>query len=436
MDLCSKRRATALTAAAALASLLALHTSDPCAANGYGTKAKGMAGAGIALPQDATAARLNPAGMAFVSKRFDLSMAAFNADQSYTVSGVPSKGQGTFGLFPETVKSGLGSAVVPTIGLNWSLGERRSLGVTVYGLGGMNTSYPGSAGGGLGTFLAGPAGVSIEQLFVLPTYAARLGDASSWGVSAVLVSQRFKATGLGNMAPFVSDQVPDNLSDRGYDGSFGVGAKVGLQGKVLPRLTGAVSYQTQVHMSRFKKYSDLFVGHGAYDTPPTAMAGLAWEVTPASRLVFDVENVRYSRIPTLSNPFSNLAQGVATQDPSMLLGGANGPGFGWRDVTTCKLGWQWQSSRAWTWRAGVSYGRQPIRSSEMMMNMLAPGVQEWRMTTGLTRQLGEKNELNLSLMFAPAKAVRGPNPLENPGQQSIELKSRQIEVEASWARKF
>ncbi len=39
--------------------------------HGYGLKAKGMAGVGIALPQDALAAATNPAGMVAVGSRID-----------------------------------------------------------------------------------------------------------------------------------------------------------------------------------------------------------------------------------------------------------------------------------------------------------------------------------------------------------------------------
>jgi long-chain fatty acid transport protein len=56
---------------AVLAPGLALATNGYLA-HGYGVKAQGLAGAGIALPQDALAAATNPAGTAFVGERADI----------------------------------------------------------------------------------------------------------------------------------------------------------------------------------------------------------------------------------------------------------------------------------------------------------------------------------------------------------------------------
>src|SRR3989344_5652211 len=46
-------------------------------AHGYGTRAQGMAGAGVALPQDALAAATHPAGMVLVGNRIDVGMMLF-----------------------------------------------------------------------------------------------------------------------------------------------------------------------------------------------------------------------------------------------------------------------------------------------------------------------------------------------------------------------
>lgn len=47
-------------------------------ADGYGTKNKGMVGAGVALPQDAMSAATNPAGMVMVGERMDVGAAIFS----------------------------------------------------------------------------------------------------------------------------------------------------------------------------------------------------------------------------------------------------------------------------------------------------------------------------------------------------------------------
>ena len=53
--------------------------------HGYGMKAKGMAGVGIALPQDSIAAATNPAGMALIGDRADLGLDVFKPSRGAEV---------------------------------------------------------------------------------------------------------------------------------------------------------------------------------------------------------------------------------------------------------------------------------------------------------------------------------------------------------------
>ena len=53
-----------LAVAAVLAAPLSVFATTGYFSHGYGLKAKGMGGVGIALPQDSLAAATNPAGMA------------------------------------------------------------------------------------------------------------------------------------------------------------------------------------------------------------------------------------------------------------------------------------------------------------------------------------------------------------------------------------
>ena len=65
--------------------------------HGYSTKNKGLAGAGAAFSQDAMAAAVNPAGMAFVERRVDLGLQIFApSPRGYTATGTPPVPVGTF----------------------------------------------------------------------------------------------------------------------------------------------------------------------------------------------------------------------------------------------------------------------------------------------------------------------------------------------------
>jgi len=138
----------------------------------------------------------------------------------------------------------------------------------------------------------------------------------------------------------------------------------------------------------------------------------------------------------VANPFSNLNVGLATGDTSYLLGGANGPGFGWHDTTFYKAGYQIALSQHLTLRAGAAYGRQPIPSSDVLFNILAPAVTEWHYALGATVKTTTNGEVSVAVVDVPTGSVSGPNPLEVPGRQQITLAMHQLEIEIGYGRKY
>jgi long-chain fatty acid transport protein len=419
--------------AIAIGSMPAVAT-DGYFSHGYGTRVKGMGGAGVALPQDSTAVIMNPAGALRVGNRYDISMALFHPERGYRVDGNPSGAPGTFGLMPGAHQSDNLNFGVPGLSINHTLGPRAAYAFTITGNGGMNTTYR-TEPGYPGPFGAGEAGVNLSQLFIGPTYAAEVAPRTVVGISAFYAYQTFEARGVGSFASMVADGVPDALSNNGASSSTGLGWRVGVLHDVNESLTLGAAFEPQVHMSRFKGYADLFAEGGKFDIPASATLGLAYRPTPKSVVAFDYQHIWYRWIHSVGNPFANIYQGMGG-DPGSLLGGDNGPGFGWRNMSVWKLGTQWDAGRGWTLRTGVNYARQPVPGSEVLFNILAPGVQEWHFTGGFTKDLGSAGELSLALMYSPDKQVRGANPMEAPGQQLITLHMHQFEVEMSWGKKF
>jgi long-chain fatty acid transport protein len=302
------------------------------------------------------------------------------------------------------------------------LDANSSVGVSVYGNGGMNTDYPDNVlGTGVGTFGGTAAGVNLEQLFVNASYSRKINEKSSWGASAILAYQRFEATGLQGFGLFSSD--PTKLTDNGVDTSMGYGFKLGYQGEVSPGLTLGASYQSEMSMDEFSDYAGLFAEQGGFNIPATWTIGLAYDIANQGTVAFDVQKIMYSDVASIANPFASAGP----------LGADNGPGFGWEDITIYKLGYQWSTSPDWTWRVGYNHGDQPIPDSEVLFNILAPGVMEDHLTFGFTKKTGADSEFNFAAMYAPEASVSGYNPLDG---QTIELKMHQYEVEASWAWKF
>lgn len=402
--------------------------------HGYGTKDKGLAGAGAAYSQDSLAAATNPAGMAFVGERLDLGMQLFNpSPRSYNVSGAPSMMLGSFGLPPGQVESENEFFLIPSVGYNWKQSSETMLGISSYGSGGMNSKYE-VAPGTMGVFSDGTAGVNLAQLFVNASVAHKLSSDHAFGASILFAYQRFSAMGMAQFSGFSLD--PANLSGNRNSYSKGIGLKLGYQGEVVEGVRLGVSYQSRMHMSQFSEYKGLFAENGDFDIPSTYTVGVAFDVGDSGKLVADVQKINYTEVAAISNPMANLFTGCAPGAPATgagCLGGSNGGGFGWKDMTIVKIGYEWMVANT-IWRVGVSKTDQPIASSEVMFNILAPAVMETHVTFGMTKDMGNNQEFNLSAMYAKANDVTGPNPMDTV--QDITIKMRQMDLQFGWAWKY
>lgn len=385
-------------------------------AHGYSVKSKAMAGAGVALPLDSLAASSNPAGMVDVGNRVDVGLSLFNPNREYTVTG-----QGA-PLSLGTVESDSDLFAIPVIGGNWMLTDTSSLGFAMYGNGGMNTDYDTATFAGFGAG-SSPTGVDLSQLFVSVTYAKKFANKHSLGISPIFAFQRFQAEGLEAFAGMSSSAA--NVTNNGHDNSLGLGARLGYLVELSPEFSLGVSYQSRIYMDEFDDYQGLFAEQGDFDIPANFTAGIAYRATPALTFALDVQTIFYSDVDSIANS-------ITTATGS--LGDDDGAGFGWDDMTVFKLGLQWEANDLYTFRAGLSYGEQPIPETEMLFNILAPGVVETHVTAGLTRKIGENQELDLAIMRAFDKSISGANPYN--AAQTIELTMDQWEVTLGYSWKF
>jgi long-chain fatty acid transport protein len=429
------------------------------ATNGYfshGTSVaeKGLAGAGVAYSQDTLSASNNPAGMVWQGSSYDIGAAIFGPMRSYSATGGPTPGCGPTGCTfsigdgDQSIDSENEAFLIPQFGYNWALSEGRTIGISAYGNGGMNTEYKGGtalvfvptgpATGSFetldGTFGDGTAGVDLSQLFVSTTYSARAGSNSSWGVSAIIAYQRFEAKGLGNFAAFSSD--PGNLSNNDHDTSTGLGVRLGFQSEIAPGIRIGAAYQPEIDMSEFDDYAGLFADDGDFDIPSNFTLGVTVDVGASGMLFVDFQQINYEDVAAVSNSISNLnncASGATGGSGEGCLGGSDGAGFGWEDMQIVKLGYQWKTGKN-TWRVGYSTGDQPIPDEEVVFNILAPGVVEDHFTFGLTRELTAKSSFNFAAMYAPSNSVKGTSNFD-PSQE-IELEMDQYELAFSYTRRL
>ena len=453
------------------------------ATNGYfthgtGTKNKAMAGSGIALPEDAIDVTNNPAVAPFVGDQLVIGAALFSPVRKYETSGSMANGgcfpgMGcAFTIGPNKLTSDSEYFVIPHIAKSWQLDNGNAWALAFYGRGGMNTNWkggsatfspmgpgststwPGTYGDGIAEFDGmdpatignGNAGVNLSQAFLDITWAKQFNNNFSFGLSAVLVAQMLEAKGIRTFSAYTKSvaetgnpMLPaDYLSNNGTDWSYGYGMKIGIHAPLNDMWAFGAMYQSKIRMTDFDDYSDLFADGGSFDIPADLKVGLTFKPSDALAFNFDIEQIWYSDIDSVANPIANIfacpTAGAGGTDLESCLGGKNGAGFGWDDMTVYKLGMMWTNNEDWTWRLGYSYGEQPIPTSEMTFNILAPATIEHHFTAGFTLERTRGREFSMAFMYAPNSDVTGPQNFDP--SQTVMFEMYQWEVEASYSWRF
>lgn len=450
---------TTVAVVAGLCSAGSAYATNGYFTHGIGAKNKSMAGSGIALPEDAIDVANNPAVAPFVGDQLIIGAALFSPIRKYSTT--DSQLNGNFGAFtigPNRITSDSDYFVIPHISKSWQLANDSAWALSFYGRGGMNTDWnggtatfdpdgPGPAGPMTfeGTYGAGKAGVNLSQAFLDITWAKKLNERLSLGASAVLVAQMFKANGVGSFAGYTETfaasggtVMPTSLSNNGTDWAYGAGFKVGLHSPISDKFSMGLMYQSEIWMSEFDDYSDLFAQQGDMDIPADLKFGVTFHANEKLDLNFDFEYIWYSDVEAVGNPvqliFNCPTAGVGGMNLSNCLGGDNGAGFGWDNMAIYKIGARYKAGEDWTWRFGYSYGKQPIPTDQMTFNILAPGVMESHFTTGFTLERTPGRQFNMSFMYAPNHKVTGPQNFDPT--QNVTFEMYQWEMEASYSWRF
>ena len=420
-DTIKKRLAFVLASLAAPAA----QATDGYFQPGYSIKSNGMGGVGIALPQDAMAAATNPAGMALIGNRVDGGLSLFKPDRSVSTTGSLGAAMGPAAGTPITSSySGNDQSLflIPEWGMNYMLSPTLALGLSVYGNGGMNSGYS-----SIFPPLQPGAGVDLQQMFISPSVAVKLGDDQAVGLALNLVRQTFRANGLSNFKPY--SVAPDALTDNGHDSSTGVGVRLGWTGTVAPGLTIGATWQPETRMSSFSKYAGQFAGGAHFNIPETYGVGFAWTPTPQWTLAADVMRINYAKVKAIGNTADCFYQ------QQCLLGQDNGPAFGWSNITVVKLGAAYQFSPELTLRAGWNHSDNPVQSSQVFLNTVAPAVTQNHLTLGATYALRKDLEISVDYVHALDNSVTGPLPagFATAGStETVRMKQNTLGVSAGW----
>lgn len=402
--------------------------TDGYFAHGYGMKAKGMGGAATAMAIDTFGGANNPASMVWAGDRLDIGLDLFSPRRDVSRNGSAAGIDGA-------VTSGSNLFFIPEFGYNRMLGSDKSVGISVYGNGGMNTDFNGgqisaaspvcggfnAASGQPGPYNLlcgnGKLGVNFEQLIIAPTFAMKVNKDHSFGASLLVARQTFKAEGLSGFFGFTSPAAGgppayagNNLTERGNDSTWGYGLKLGWMGKMSDTVSLGASYTSKAKMAKFDKYKDLFAGQGYFDIPQSFSLGIAFKATPDWTMAADYQRIDYSGIKSVANPSTTAGDGLPPFGgiPNT-LGCDSCRGFGWSSVNVFKLGAEYRYNPKLMLRAGYNHTDNPIQGRDVTFNIIAPGVVQDHATLGFTYNLSNDSELTMAYMHAFKNSVQAPS---------------------------
>ncbi|MBU2582399.1 MAG: outer membrane protein transport protein [Alphaproteobacteria bacterium] len=403
----------AIAVVAAMAGSFPAWATDGYFQPGFGARQKALGGAGVADGRDATSTSLNPAGLVHSPSEYTTAISLFSPQRYVEGSGQPG--------FTSTGRVESDSKLFFIPNMAWAQRVNSSLvdviGVSMYANGGMNTDYRGVArpllecGGGSGVFCGGRAGVNLQQALLSVNFAKEVMPGFAIGIAPILGRQQFEAEGVSLLTPNSSTDV-----------SWGGGVKGGIEWSVMPNVRIGVAATSPIWMQPFDKYSNLFAEQGDFDIPANVVAGIAIDVMPNLTFMADYKHIWYSEVAAIANPSAN-----AFIAP---FGADNGPGFGWEDVDVIKVGLEWRASQQYTLRAGYSYNTSPLRSEDVMFNILAPAAVQHHISAGATYKLSDRIDIEVAGMYVPESSISGVElnpPLGNPNH-NVEIGMEQFDI--------
>lgn len=387
--------------------LLPLHAAatDGNELLGIGAIQKGTAGAGIASPQDATWAWLNPASIVDLERRVDIAVDMLSPKRSARVRGpliVPNFRLPEDDLFLTLANQTAGDLsdespiYAPQFGLILPA-KHATWGFGVFSVQGNDVLYPrprtqpGRQG-------FGDRRAQLAVLKMPIAYGRRFDNGWSVGVSAFAVYQRLRTDSL-TLSLFNTD------GDFGWDESWGIGFKLSLY-KKWDKWSFGAAYTTRQWTQEFDDYDDLL--RHSLDQPQQIQVGLAYRPTEKLELVLDYKFIDWSAISVMGN---NAIDG----------------GLSWDDSHIIKFGATYDLTKKWTLRAGVSYGEAPVPADSAFTNVLFPAIIETHVTAGFSWQFAKHQAVHFAYMYGFENSVKdtGSGDLFSRGGEGTEVTMEQ-----------
>ncbi|MDB5987891.1 MAG: hypothetical protein JWR16_2944 [Nevskia sp.] len=365
--------------------------------HGAGIKSLGNGGISYVDAEETTAIAANPASASGLGRRFDLGVDLLMPNASTTIVG------NSLGPDQRSDSDAHHYYFIPQGGITLPLSDRWSIGASAYaaGLGPDYTMSPYAR-------FASPAEAAAAQSSSLALKISGLSlvlahvlmPGQSIGVAVNLQRETIEIKGL---APFEAfSQAPDGVTDVGKHGALGGSLSIGWTGTLTPWMTGGLSYRSKSWSQRISEYGGLLPDGGRLELPAVYGGALAFTPLPKLQIAVEFGREDYASRHAFGNGIELLAQGKP-------LGSANGPGFGWLDQNSYKLGVSYQALPSLRVRAGYIYSTQNFPPSQTLFNALAPATLKTHYTAGATWAFHSRYELSGYAALAQQHHIDGRN---------------------------
>ncbi len=398
------------------------------------SKAAGMGSIGIAYPQDAFAGAYNPAAIVDAEDRVDLGFAwtrergTTEITQEFLKKDGEVRKENIFSAFDSSpnlynAEFGVNKVFNTTIcGRCWDW----AVGIVGYNQDYIKTSYKKS----IPLFGEKKPGLEYIHEIISPVASIRINRCHSLGISLDVHLQRFKANGLKTLASTKFSNSPENVTNRGYDYSSGIGVSIGWKWDVMEALTLGATYHSKTSMRKFHKYKGLLAQEGRLDSPERYGLGFAYQYLPNSTITCDFEWINWHGVRSLHNSLD--------LDISHKLGSKSGSGFGFRNQIFIGIGIDYAINECWVVRAGYRQTNTSLRKSQTALNILTCGTIVNYLTLGAT-YTWKCNEFTLYFAHGFENDINGKTLIRNEiksEKTTVRLRESNNTLGLSWGYLF
>ena len=363
--------------------------------HGNGIKSMGMGGVGYSFAEETTVLGANPAHALALGSRYDIGVDIFRAEAEAIYENNNLNPE-QFDPNETQLSDGRRYYYIPQGGFSMALSERWALGVAVLSAG-LGADYDGSPyerfGGAARTTL------QLASSSVVTALAYQLNQNHALGFSLNTGYQVLSVKGLEFLDNAALSESPGKVTNQGKDGAFTLGFSVGWHGKLTPWLSAGLAYRSKNWTQKHEDYAGLVAEGGKLELPSIYGGGIAITPAPNWTLALEAQRYTYRKQTAFRNGIAGLEQGV-------LLGSADGPGFGFNDQNAYKLGIAWQATPKLMLRGGYIYATRIVQPSETLFGFLACLTTGMQYALGATYQL-EKWEVSALLHHTPKETVYG-----------------------------